>query len=256
MNQALAEFSSEEQQQLDRLVDGELSEAERRTLLASFDARPDAWRRCALAFLEAQSWRGEMRVLGHSSVENRAAASPLTRLSPARGEGNTVRPVSRWWRESYGGLPLAMAACFLLALSVAWVLRPPALGPDVVDDASVSGSVIGALAAVDPSAIPKADRDLGPAGEHWDTVTLVMDDGRQGRQEIQYPFSDGEAADDNWLDRPEPVVPRELRAALERLGHHVNERRQLVPVDLEDGRRMIVPVDDVEFTPVSSQAFQ
>ena len=45
---------------LDRLVDGELSPAERRELLASLDGRPDGWRRCALAFLEAQTWRGEL----------------------------------------------------------------------------------------------------------------------------------------------------------------------------------------------------
>src|SRR5205814_739732 len=45
---------------LDRLVDGELSGNERRQLLESFDKRPEGWRRCALAFLEAQSWREEM----------------------------------------------------------------------------------------------------------------------------------------------------------------------------------------------------
>ena len=40
----------------DRLVDGELSEAERRELLQMLDRRPDGWRRCALAFLEQQTW--------------------------------------------------------------------------------------------------------------------------------------------------------------------------------------------------------
>ena len=45
----------------DRLVDGELSGGERRALLESLDARPQGWRRCALAFLEAQSWRKELR---------------------------------------------------------------------------------------------------------------------------------------------------------------------------------------------------
>src|SRR5262245_7197050 len=39
----------------DRLVDGELSADERRHFLTSLDDRPDGWRRCAIAFLEAQS---------------------------------------------------------------------------------------------------------------------------------------------------------------------------------------------------------
>src|SRR5713101_874206 len=42
---------------LDRLVDGELPDAERRDLLLKFEKEPDAWRRCALAFLEAQTLR-------------------------------------------------------------------------------------------------------------------------------------------------------------------------------------------------------
>ena len=41
----------------DRLVDGELDDAEQRALIASLDDRPAGWRRCSLAFLEAQNWR-------------------------------------------------------------------------------------------------------------------------------------------------------------------------------------------------------
>ena len=41
---------------LDLLVDGELSEAERRELLQHMDEEPEGWRRCpALAFLEAHA---------------------------------------------------------------------------------------------------------------------------------------------------------------------------------------------------------
>src|SRR5688572_10243698 len=46
---------------LDRLVDDELSEEQRCRLLLALDAAGDGWKRCALAFLEAQSWR---RALG------------------------------------------------------------------------------------------------------------------------------------------------------------------------------------------------
>lgn len=42
---------------IDRLVDGELEEAERASLLRSLDREPDGWKRCALAFLESQAWR-------------------------------------------------------------------------------------------------------------------------------------------------------------------------------------------------------
>jgi len=47
----------------DRLVDDELGEEERRELAGPTGRRTGGWRRCALAFLEAQCWRetlGEM----------------------------------------------------------------------------------------------------------------------------------------------------------------------------------------------------
>src|SRR5438477_7928584 len=42
---------------LDRLVDGEVAEPQRRALLSRLEQSPGGWRRCALAFLEAQAWR-------------------------------------------------------------------------------------------------------------------------------------------------------------------------------------------------------
>jgi hypothetical protein len=41
---------------IDRLVDGELDESERREAILALGSSPDGWRRCALAFLEAQEW--------------------------------------------------------------------------------------------------------------------------------------------------------------------------------------------------------
>ena len=42
---------------IDRLVDGDLTEAERRALLLRLENDPEGWRRFALAFLEDQAWR-------------------------------------------------------------------------------------------------------------------------------------------------------------------------------------------------------
>ena len=42
---------------IDRLVDGDLSQDERRALLLDLDTRSDGWRLCALSFLEVQEWQ-------------------------------------------------------------------------------------------------------------------------------------------------------------------------------------------------------
>jgi len=41
---------------IDRMIDGEMSPQQLRTCIERLDSAPDGWRRCALAFLEAQSW--------------------------------------------------------------------------------------------------------------------------------------------------------------------------------------------------------
>src|SRR5205823_4263901 len=52
----------------DLLADGELTDESRRELLGRLDRESDGWRRCALAFLEAQAWRGESRSIVRESI--------------------------------------------------------------------------------------------------------------------------------------------------------------------------------------------
>ncbi len=85
---------------IDRLVDGELSEADRRALLASFEADPSGWRRCAMAFLEAQAWRESL-----GTVAAHVAMQPPM-LAPARP------------RFGFAKTGLAIAASVLVAFSV------------------------------------------------------------------------------------------------------------------------------------------
>jgi hypothetical protein len=46
---------------LDRLVDDDLEGGEYRRLLLDLQQRPDGWRRCALAFLQAQALRSHLQ---------------------------------------------------------------------------------------------------------------------------------------------------------------------------------------------------
>src|SRR5947207_7577988 len=93
---------------LDRLVDGELAGSERSQLLESFDKRPEGWRRCALAFLEAQSWREEMgQVARGLASETNEPKSPAFPIAPSRNLSFCV--VATW---------LAMAASLVLAFGL------------------------------------------------------------------------------------------------------------------------------------------
>jgi hypothetical protein len=90
---------------LELLVDGELPEAGRRELLLRLENEPDGWRRCALAFLEAQVWRQALP----SVATTGAAPGPLV----ARYRS---RPHRTFWRLTARSMGLAatLAAAFML----------------------------------------------------------------------------------------------------------------------------------------------
>ena len=51
--------------------------------------------------------------------------------------------------------------------------------------------------------------------------------------------------------------PREIiLSALARMGHNVRRQQQLVPVNLQDGRRVVVPVEQLEIVPVGGRPYQ
>jgi len=94
---------------IDCLVDGEVPDAERRALLLRLDSEPEGWRRCALAFLEAQSWREALNSLAGAGIAR-------TRALPDR---QGCRPRS-WPRfAALTGLAASVAVAFALG----WVMH-------------------------------------------------------------------------------------------------------------------------------------
>jgi anti-sigma factor RsiW len=103
---------------IDRLVDGELSEAERRALLLRLETNPDGWRRCALAFLEAQTWREAFGPLA-ASAPSAARILPTAPNRQSR-KRSAWRPAAR-----LTGLAAGLAASFALG----WAWRGPPVEP-------------------------------------------------------------------------------------------------------------------------------
>ncbi|HQU44658.1 MAG TPA: hypothetical protein PK867_17705, partial [Pirellulales bacterium] len=73
---------------------------------------------------------------------------------------------------------------------------------------------------------------------------------------IQVPVAAGDELDGGWVLTQPSAMPDDVRRALERLGHRVEQQRRLVPYRLGDGRRVVVPVDQVEVRPVDHQSYQ
>jgi hypothetical protein len=91
---------------LDRLVDGELNEAERREVLLLLEEAPEGWRRCALAFLENQAWGNAL-----PSVAKELTTVPVVAKEP-------------WYRHPITTWATALAASLLFSFGIGgWTTR-------------------------------------------------------------------------------------------------------------------------------------
>lgn len=168
---------------LDRLVDNELPEDQRRRLLAELERRPDQWRRCALAFLEAQAWSSGLREMlaGDQQGGSRLAA---------RGD-----QLSRKW---FGSSWLALAASGLIAFALGWFSQEVGIRtrpqPEPVVRRAVNAAEVGEVAGSDElvgesasaaAGMPNAYRDLiraweqaGLRVERRRAIVPAVEDGR------------------------------------------------------------------------------
>lgn len=202
---------------LDLLVEDELDHEARRALLLRLDAQPDGWRRLALAFLEAQSWRAALNPVARdlAAPANRAAIRPTP---PAR-------PLRPW---------LARAATVALVFSLGW-----AAGRNRATHGPVPGPPIAS-----PS--PPAPRDPeSPATP----VQLVTHEPVESFEPASSRIPD-EPQIVPTADFPDTLIDR-----LHRQGYEVERRPAVAAVLLHDGRRLAVPVEDVKLRYVGGQTY-
>jgi hypothetical protein len=218
----------------DRLADDELAPEERRQLLGSLDELPDGWRRCALALLEAQTWRREFHSLTESTARPPAVVQVAAATSmplPARPDYSTY---SRW---------LTLAASVMVAFGMGWGFHARQGTWDVTDQLATSGA--GGV-VVEPQ-----------AGDSRDAVTLVVQDTQGRRQRVRLPLIDAASLGGNWAQAV-PAVSAQVRAGLQSQGYDLRNERRYAPLFFEQNRRlvpMVVPVDDTYVVPVNRPVY-
>ena len=251
MNQQEPKSQGPDPAALDRLVDGELPEAQRRELLTSLEQQPDGWRRCALAFLEAQSW-GE--ALGEAvrtpdklivTAPVAAAAEPAAPQTVAAQRPAAKRSAGQW--NSWKSL-LAMAASFLVTFG---------LGMGLQRMWNSSGSTTGPTATVlSPHDLTETPIPSTNPAANEQTVQVAVDDPNGGQRSFTLPLVEVSNAPQALLQQHSDVMPDNVRRALEQSGRQVRTQRQFYPVTLPDGRQVIVPIDQVEVVPVGVHGMQ
>ncbi len=67
------------------------------------------------------------------------------------------------------------------------------------------------------------------------------------------PILEATEANARWLEQQPATVPDYVRAQWERRGFRVEENHRLMGLDLKDGRRVAIPVDEVALDYVGRQ---
>jgi hypothetical protein len=179
---------------LDRLVDGEVPDVDRRGLLLRLESEPEGWRRCALAFLEAQSWHEALKPLAG------AAGARPTILRDRQGR----KP-----RPSYRIAALTtLAASVVAAFALGWVLHLQPTQP--TQEASVADGSKSAPPAnvegpqpapIDPASEPSRSRKPGETHVRVDPFVQKMEQ-RGFRAQTQERLLSMKLKDGRKLDVP------------------------------------------------------
>lgn len=213
----------------DRLADGELTNAERQELLASLDSRADGWRRCALALLEAQTWRRDFKSFVTQSsppsvVQVDAVVPPELPARPLN-LSSSKRSVDRWF---------TLAASALVAFGVGWGVR----GSD--SDLPVNQQIANDNVTTDQS-------------DSRDAVTLLVKDDQGKHQRVRLPLMDGPELEGQLVD-----ISPEARASLQNRGLDLQSKRRYAPLFFEHNKQvvpMVVPVNDTYIVPVNRPVY-
>src|SRR5262249_8132917 len=167
--------------------------------------------------------------------------------TPAAGSAAPLQPALRAGKSpaTRAARLLVAAGLLLAAFCGGWLLRPAAPHTTIARSLPVSEEPVD-RGQVDPA--PPIGSETGPSGPNLHLagiVTLQID--QHGKPvEVQVPVLAGSDDDVKRLLEKPPAIEASVLQALERRGHKVAAHRQLVAVDLKDGRKLVFPIDQVD----------
>lgn len=248
-----------DQAAIDRLVDGELDNAERRALLIRLETTPNGWRRCALAFLETQEIR---TAFGSPSRETAIVAKEIPVELAAQDRTNTSRRNTKRWP-----MIAALTICaFAAGIGAGRALVPrsvPTASSEsekresqiVTDDAPTSHAPAPSKDNVAaPATKPAPAEKKRPRSSEVRVVGLVrIADESANVSNYVMPVYSGAGLDQEWLKTmPLPYNDEQVNK-WKADGYNVEQRRQLMEVSLSDGQNLAIPFGTVNLQYVGDE---
>jgi hypothetical protein len=241
-------WTADDDARIDDLVDGKLDDANRRALLTRCEVEPEGWRRCALAFLEAQCWRDALRPLAQPPSAARSSSLDY-------GAGQAPR-VGRGQWSRFARTFAAAAACVTL-FSLGWLISDASRGkrPSTAGNSqNIAARQIGNGGAGETETTSGAGQPQGALPVPSSAAGTV----RTANPRIVAEKHAASLASRSAWGNPRGVaqagpLSEADRKDLEHRGFEVETHRRMVTVPLRDGRRVNVPVGTVSLRRVGNR---
>ena len=207
--------------QIDALVDGELTEEQRAALLGWLEADVSRWRKCALAFLEVQLW--DQALEGGEGSEGRVQGSAAHETNPTEALCARRERMRSWL------MPLVVLAASIAAFLCGLYVHDLRTSPQSASQ-PMAGSPL------------RQERPHQP-GELV-VASVPVQGGALGHiaATLQIPVRPVDATAASAASS----VPDHVRKQWERRGYQLVEQRRYLPARLPDGRKVMVPVNEVK----------
>jgi hypothetical protein len=212
---------------LQRLVDGALSEGERREFLVGVDQRPELWREVALAFVEEQIWRHEIAAALRCGDADECKSRPVRRAAASKRTWSMVSALAI-------GLLAMLAVGFQLGR---WQSRSHQVAAPMVEHAG-SGESENDAHAVTPD--PKSPESPLQDPDDQSPEYRIMLPQVEG-QIVDLPIYDESQIDTASWEGERPVIVEVLNERLSRRGYRADWQTRFLTGRLDDGRQVVVP---------------
>jgi hypothetical protein len=240
---------------IDQVVDGGLTPEQLRMVIGVLDKAEDGWKRCALAFVEAQTWAEVFRDFDEGMPIKGSPANPPRVTSP-RGTRSPSTVTTAVRSQRWIGDALA-AGIAIVAFSLGWLAHgsrknegnEQALKSPAVVMATESPVEAEAHAGNDPhSDSPELDSHSEFPADRIPTLREVarLRIGTGDPTSPEVPILTGPAIDERWLMEQPPPISGHGLAIWQRQGYQLDQHRRVLAVPLGDGRQAAVPIDQVQ----------
>ena len=226
--------------ELQRLVDGQLTQAQRADLLGGMQADDPQWRVVALRLLEEQQWAKEI-CLGPARLPSGVISStdwPQSTVAGKELQKNSSRRTRSFWNTL-----VACCAVFAIGLYVGYQFRYHLQEP-VTHEQSIANS-----APSNPEALRDSPMDLTSNPFEYDSPWRVRVDSPSASP-IEIPLLDAREIDPNLILANNSFEIAKLNQQLKRKGYELDVRPTVYSGSLKDGRKFVVPVHDVSLKPL------